>query len=56
MVDISKIKNPGKTQLCACRIGEKYIEALKADGVSFTDFVRQAFRETYPEIEQLEIK
>jgi len=47
MVNLNKIHKKGKTKLCACRVPEWYLKQLEKTGVTFTEFVNEAFKETF---------
>lgn len=47
MVNLDEIIKVGKTKLVACRVPEKYVEALQKTGITVTEFVNQAFKETF---------
>lgn len=47
MVKLKEIPRNANKKLCACRIPEKYLNELKKRKISFTDFVLQAFKETF---------
>lgn len=52
MVDLNKARTERRFERrpVNCRIPVVYLDKLKKDGVGFTDFVMQAFAETYPKI------
>ena len=52
MVDLEKAKsyvNREEMTVVSVRIRKSHLEALKKSGVRLTDFVRQAFKETFDE-------
>lgn len=46
---ITKIKNKlhHKTKLVGCRIDVRYIKKLEENDITFADFVKEAFKETF---------
>lgn len=47
MVDLTKLEIENDTQLIAARVPRRYIRELEKRGIKISDFVRQAFKETF---------
>ncbi len=47
MVDLKKVPTKDERKLVACRVPIKYIKQLEKRKIGFTDFVLQAFKETF---------